>query len=118
MTYYKVKKLTRIPVFGLLVDENPRMRDKGVNVEGVAMRQHLVAHRLTLIVDPVDADIVAGRINKSHIGVVYIVDGSQYRPVFLALLPLHLRATTKPQCFSPTPLAKYFMAIIDDPICI
>ena len=43
------------------------MRDEGVDIEVIGpVDEHLIAYLLALIVDPVDADPVIGRVDEAH----------------------------------------------------
>lgn len=63
-----------LPVSGFLVDEDPRMRNKRVDVEAIARRQYTVADSPTLIIDPVENDVVHRLVDEPNEGHVHVVD--------------------------------------------
>lgn len=50
------------------------MRDEGIDIEVVPTTQNPVADLLALIVDPVNADAVPGRVDEPYEGAVSIVN--------------------------------------------
>ena len=86
-----------LPVSGLLVNEDPRMRNERVDIEAIARRQHAVADCLALIIDPVEDDVVQGLVDELNEGSVHVVDRTkQWLLLLLLLMTLVHSSSTEP----------------------
>lgn len=70
-----------LPLFGLGVDENPRMGDERVHKLASTGRQHTVADRSSLVVDPIQRDPVLRRVDELNEGHMIVVDRTKRRQV-------------------------------------
>lgn len=76
-----------LPVSGFLVDEDPRMRNERVDVEAIARRQYTVADSPTLIIDPVENDVVHRLVDEPNEGHVHVVDRTKQGLLLFLALP-------------------------------
>jgi hypothetical protein len=64
------------PVLCLLVNKDPRMRGESINLDLIAAAQDPVADHLSLVVDPINTNVVSRCVDEPDEGAVTIV----YRP--------------------------------------
>lgn len=87
----------RLPVPGLLVDEDPRMGDERVDIEAIARRQGAVAHRLALVIDPVQDHVVQRPVHELNERSVHVVDRTEQGLLPFAAAPvLHSSPLRRP----------------------
>lgn len=93
----------RLPVPGFLVDEDPRMGDERVDIEAIARRQGAVAHRLALVIDPVQDHVVQRPVHELNERSVHVVDRTEQRLLPFAAPVLHSSPLRRPPPFPPSP---------------
>lgn len=77
-----------LPVIRFLVNEDPRVGDERVDIQGIVWDQHTVPDSLALVIDPIQHDIVLRSVDELNEGPVIVVDRTKQHLILLLLLRL------------------------------